>query len=104
MKSNLDPKLESALSYVPMLGWVAAIIFLVIEKDKDVRFNAVQSLLLTGVVWVASFVLFIVGPLVWLAGAVVHVVLAYKTYKGEKIVLPMLGNWSEQLLAKISAK
>ncbi len=51
MKSNLDPKLESALCYIPVIGWIAAIIFLIIEKDSNVRFNATQSLVLVVAVW-----------------------------------------------------
>ena len=110
MKSNLDPKLESALCYVPVIGWIAAIIFLIIEKDNDVRFNAVQALVLILVTWVVSFalgltiVLAILSLPLMLAVFVLQLVLAYKVYQGQKMVLPVIGKWSQDIFAKIMPK
>ncbi len=110
MKSNLDPKIESALCYVPFIGWIAAIIFLIIEKNAEVRFNAVQGLVLMVALWVLSFVmgitiiLLVLSPIVWLLGIILQIVLAFKAYQGQKVVLPVIGNLSQQLLGKVAAK
>ncbi len=110
MKSNLDPKVESALCYVPFIGWIAAIVFLVIEKNPDVRFNAAQALVLTLVVWVLMFVmgltlvLAILTPVLGLASLVLQIVLAVKTYQGATVVLPLVGVWSKKALAALAPK
>ena len=110
MKTNLDPKLESALCYVPVIGWIGAIIFLIIEKDNTVRFNAVQALVLMLASWVVSFamgltvVLLVLSFPLMLAVFVLQLILAYKTYQGQKVMLPVLGKLSQDILAKIMAK
>lgn len=110
MKSNLNPKVESALCYVPFVGWIAGIIFLVIEKNAEVRFNAAQGLVLMAGIWAlmfllgATIILAILTPLVWIASLILEIVLVVKAYKGQKVVLPLIGPWSEKLLAKIVSK
>ncbi len=107
MKTNLDPKVASALCYVPFVGWIAAIVFLIVEKEETVRFNAVQALMLMVAIWLLAMVLaitIILPLLIWPAGLILQIVLAVKAYGGEKIVLPLIGKWSEQILAKISPK
>lgn len=106
MKTNLNPNVASALCYLPFVGWIAAIIFLIVEKDDDVRFNAVQALILMGVLWVLYFVTaitIILPPLLGLAGLILQVVLAIKAYNKEKVELPVVGKWSRQILEKITA-
>ena len=49
--TNLSPNIASALCYVPFVGWVAAIVLLIVEKNSTVKWNAVQSLLLMATVW-----------------------------------------------------
>lgn len=110
MKSNLNPKVESALCYVPFVGWIAGIIFLVIEKNAEVRFNAAQGLVLMVGIWAlmfllgATIVLAILTPLVWIASLILEIVLVVKAYKGQKVMLPLIGSWSEKLLVKIVSK
>lgn len=110
MKSNLDPKIESTLCYLPFIGWIAAIIFLVIEKSADVRFNAAQSLIFSLVVWVLMFVmgitliLAILTPVVGLASLIIQIVLTVKTYQGQKVVLPVVGDWANKALAAMAPK
>lgn len=110
MKSNLDPKIESALSYVPFIGWIAAIIFLVIEKNAEVRFNAAQALVLALVSWGLmlvmglTIILAILTPVVGLATLIAQIVLAVKAYQGQKVVLPVLGEWSEKALKMMAPK
>ncbi len=110
MKSNLDPKVESALCYVPFIGWIAGIIFLIIEKDSEVRFNAAQGLVLMIGIWVLFFILgvtiilAILTPILWLASIILEIVLAVKAYQGQKVVLPVIGPWAQKLLGSVSGK
>lgn len=110
MKSNLDPKVASAVSYAPFIGWIAATIFLIIEKDSGVRFHAAQALVLALASWVLLFVmgvtivLALLTPVVGLATLVVQVVLMVKTYQGEKIILPVLGEWAKKVLEVLAPK
>ncbi|MCL4390200.1 MAG: DUF4870 domain-containing protein [Patescibacteria group bacterium] len=110
MKSNLDPKVESALCYVPFIGWIAAIIFLIIEKNADVRFNAAQGLVLMVGIWIVMFlmgvtiILAILTPVIWLASIILEIVLAVKAYQGQKVLLPVIGPWAQKLLGKVAAK
>lgn len=99
----MDPKIESALCYVPFIGWIAAIIFLIIEKNPDVRFNAAQELVLA----VASFILWFIPIVGWLAGLalfILTIVLAIKTYQGDKIVLPVAGDLAKKIVGAVSSK
>lgn len=105
--TNLAPNMASALCYVPFIGWIAAIVLLIVEKDSIVKWNAVQSLLLMAAIWVASFVLgltivlALLVPLVWVAGLVVQLVLAVKVYQGGTVKLPLLGNWTDRAVKKV---
>lgn len=109
MKSNLPVNVASALCYLPFVGWIAAIVFLIIESDKTVRFNAVQSLLVNVAMFLISFVLgvtvilLVLSPVVWVAGLVLNIVLAVKTYQGETVKLPVLEKWTNMVLEKLSA-
>lgn len=105
--TNLSPNVAGALCYVPFIGWIAAIVLMIVEKNTTVRWNAVQSLLLSGVLWVAGLVLGVtvilalLTPLLWVAGLVVELVLAVKTYKGETVKLPLVGDWTDKILKKV---
>jgi uncharacterized membrane protein len=104
--SELAPNVVATLCYLPVL--IPAIIFLVIapyNKDRAIRFHALQSLFLQ-IVWVvASLALGILMPfgswfymsrLLNLAVIVVAVFMMWKTYQGQKIVLPVLGPLAEK--------
>lgn len=91
-------------------GWIPAVIFLIIEKNEQVRFDAMQALVLSLTTWVIitamtfTLILALFTPLVGLASILLHIVLAVKAYQGQKIVLPVLGSWAEKALAKVSPK
>ena len=105
--TNLSPNVASALCYVPFVGWIAAIVLLIVEKNSTVKWHAVQSLLLMAAVWVVSFtlgltiVLALLVPAVWVAGLVVQLVLAVKAYQGGTVKLPLLGNWTDKVVKKV---
>jgi uncharacterized membrane protein len=119
--SGLDDNVAGLLCYLPfLLGLVASIIFLVLEpynRNALIRFHAFQSIFLAVTLFVLGFVLGIVGiilgmipflgwvgsiisallSLVLAFGAViVYLYLMFKTYNGQRIVLPLIGEQAEK--------
>ncbi len=114
--TGLAPNVAGALCYV--LWGITGLIFALIEKnDQFVRFHAWQSILLTvawivlqvawmilnvilGVVPVLGFLLALLGILVWLVlglGAfVLWIVLIVRTYQGQRLKLPIIGEYAER--------
>lgn len=100
--TGLPKNTAGALSYV--LGWLTGIVFLLIEKEPFVRFHAMQSIVTFGILTILSLVPvvgWILSPLVMIVGFVLWLVLIYKAYQGEEFKLPLIGDWSKQLLGKI---
>lgn len=117
--SGLDENAAGALCYV--LGFVTGLIFYFTEeKNKFVRFHAVQStivfggLFILGIVlgifttimgfipiigWAIAAILGIVSLLLPLAGIILWILLIYKAYQGEKFALPLIGAYAEQYSA-----
>ena len=103
--TGLNKNTSGALAYV--LGPVSGIFFLVIEKDKFVRFHAAQSV----VVFVSLFVLqWIFGmtiiliplvPLISLLSFVLWLLLVYKAWQGDEWEVPILGKYARQLVKKV---
>lgn len=104
--SNLAPNIASALCYIPFVGWIAAIVLFIIEKNTVVRWNAVQSVLLALALWVVSFVLgltiilALLVPLVMVAGLIINLILAIRVYQGNTVRLPLLAGWSDMVVKK----
>ncbi len=105
---GMDENIEAALSY--FLGFLTGILFFVMEKEsKFVKFHAMQSI----AVFIALFVInmfldiilgiTVVGlmlfPLIWLLEFILWIVLMYKAYKGEKFMLPVVGDFAEKQVA-----
>lgn len=75
-----------------------------IEKEnKFVRFHAMQSIIVFGVLSVASIVLgwipllnVVIVPLISVLGLVLWIVLMVKAYQGEKYKLPWAGDLAEK--------
>lgn len=105
--TNLSPNIANALCYAPIIGWIAAIVFLIVEKNSAVKWNAVQSLALNVALFVVNFalgatiVLALLTPMVWLAGLVLQLVLTVKAYQGAAIKLPVLANWTDKIIKKV---
>jgi len=103
--TGLGKNTAAALAYViPIVGGVA---FLVLEKDKYVRFHAMQSI----VFWATAFILdmllgltiilALVLPILWIAEFVLWLILIYKAWQGEEWELPVLGKFAKQFLGKV---
>jgi len=87
-----------------LLGWISGLVFILIEqKNKFVRFHAMQSILVFGVLHVASLILGFIpvigGFLVWLIsliGLILWIVLMVKAYQGTRYKLPWSGDLAEK--------
>ena len=102
---GIAENVEGALTY--LLGWITGVIFLFIEKEsKFVRFHAMQSTLVTGVITVLSFVFgaiplvgILLNYLLGLVALIVWVFCMYKAFMGEKYKLPYFGEMAEKYLS-----
>lgn len=99
--TGLDKNIASGLCYV--LGWLSGLIFLLIEKeDKEVRFHAMQSIVVFGGINVLNIVLSIslVGipliPLLVIIALVLWILLMVKGFQGAQYKLPFAGDLAEK--------
>ena len=107
--------MAGALCY--LFGFITGILFLVLapyNQDRNIRFHAFQSIFLSiawiilsiviGIVVLAfSFIPFLGLFIAWvlrltigLGGFIIWLYLMFKTYNGEKIVLPIVGPMAEK--------
>ena len=100
--TGLEENIAGLLCYV--LGWISGIIFLMIEaENKVVRFHAIQSIIVFGVLTVAEIIFWLLPHpadriLNWIVGVMMFifwVVLMYKAYQGEKYKMPWAGDQAE---------
>ena len=123
--TGLDENVAALLSYV--FGWVSGLIFFLIEKESRlVRFHAMQSILynvliavLSIVLWIISFVLFLIGTqlpgilytlvsllmtLLWIVFSIglliAWILCLVKAFQGQYFKLPIIGNFAEKFSAK----
>jgi uncharacterized membrane protein len=117
--TGMAPNVAGLLSYI--LWPITSILFLVLEpynKDKFVRFHALQSLFFGIACFVAAIVVmiltFVIGlvPVVgWIIDLLVHLVfwlgilavwlfLMYKAYNKEQFMLPVIGKMAAEQAAK----
>jgi len=115
-ESGLEENVAGALCYV--LGLVSGLVFFMVEgKNRFIRFHAVQSIIVFGGLCVVGFVLAFMGALFsfipwvgWVAGLfvgllgfiffcgafVLWVVLMFKAYRGERYMLPVVGEYADK--------
>jgi uncharacterized membrane protein len=111
----MNDNLAGALCY--LLGFITGILFLVLapyNQNRLIRFHAFQSIFLN-IAWFALYILvsiislaFRIVPFLgtfvsivlhlalFLAGIIVWFYLLFKTYNGEKIVLPLVGPFADK--------
>ena len=101
--TGLDENVAGLLCYV--LGWISGLVFILMEKQsKFVRFHALQSIYVFGVLTVASIILgwipvigpVVLSPLLGLLGLILWILLMVKAYQGTKYKLPWAGNIAEK--------
>lgn len=114
--SGLSPNAASGLSYI--LGFITGIVFMVIEpRDARVRFNAMQSILLSVgyiIIEIVLSILFaffdvipgvrviflalgvIVFPLLGLAFFIIWLVTMLKAFTGNDLRLPIIAEYADK--------
>ena len=100
--TGLEENIAGLLCYV--LGWVSGVIFLILEpENKSVRFHAIQSIIVFGILNVAGIIFGWIPVVRWLIGGLIGalafilwVVLMYKAYQGEKYKIPWAGDQAEK--------
>ena len=90
-----DDKLWALLAYLPFVGWIIAIVALLMEDKKSrpfVRFHSVQGLVLAIINGVIAGVLsaVIIGVCTGIAGAIYMLYIGYKAYRGETVAVPFI--------------
>jgi uncharacterized membrane protein len=102
---SVEPSTARAMCYIPVFGIIAAVIFLIMEKNHNLRRDAVQATILWVMVFAAVFLLsasrILAGliPLVNLAGVIVlPLFLAVKASQKEETKLPFLGEMVDKIV------
>ena len=98
-KTGLQENVAGLLCYV--LGWVTGIIFLILEpENKFVRFHALQSIIVFGILTVASWLFgWIFFWFSWIFGVIsfiLWIILMYKAYQGERYKIPVAGDIADK--------
>lgn len=102
--TGLEPNVAGLLCYLGF--WISGIVFLVIEeKNKFVRFHALQSIVTFGALTVAGALLGwipyaggVFGIIIGILAFILWVVLMVKAYQGELYKVPLAGQVAEGLL------
>ncbi len=103
--TGLGKNTAAALSYV--LGPITGVVFLVLEKDKFVRFHAMQSIVFGVVAFVLNMILgftiilALVLPILWVVEFILWLMLIYKAWQGEEWEIPFLGKFARQFSMKM---
>ena len=100
--TGLEENIAGLLCYV--LGWVSGVIFLILEpENKSVRFHAIQSIIVFGILNISGIIFGWIPVVRWLNGGLIGalafilwVVLMYKAYQGEKYKIPWAGDQAEK--------
>jgi len=99
--TGLDENVAGLLCYV--LGWISGVVLLLIEtENKFVRFHAMQSIIVFGILTIAGIILNLIPFIGWIvpaAGFILWVVLMVKAYQGTRYKLPWAGDLAENLTA-----
>ena len=113
--SGVNARTASLLCYIPLVGWIAAIVVLAatrFRRDYDVRFNAFQGLYLF-VAWL--IVDWVVSPIFMLPGMPMHdvfgsifklgimilwIFMLVKISQGENYRLPIIGELAERSVSE----
>lgn len=111
--TGLAPNVAGMLAYTPFIGWIIAILWLVLDpyrNDPFVKFNAMQELLFSVALVAISIVFSILGMIItaitsgfgglvmlpvwgifWLAVIAYKLYLMYRAYNNERPMIPFIG-------------
>ena len=98
MSSDLtsDDKLWALLAYIPLVGWIIAIVALLMADKRArpfIKFHSIQGLILAVINGVIASVLtpvVFIGCITGVAGAVYMLYIGYKAYQGETVKVPFI--------------
>jgi uncharacterized membrane protein len=97
--TGLQENVAGLLCYV--LGFITGIIFLILEPNKKfIKFHAVQSIIVFGVIFIIDMIFIWVPVLVWLIwvlALILWVWLMYQAYQGQMWKVPIAGNYAEKI-------
>jgi uncharacterized membrane protein len=101
--TSMGMRETNAVTLAYAVGWVTGlIVFFTEKKNRLVRVQALQSILLFGPAHVLVFillqlpVLWILGYLLWFAAAVVWIILLINAAQGRYLKLPIVSDYAEQ--------
>lgn len=103
--TGLNKNTAAALSYV--LGPITGVLFLALEKDKFVRFHAMQSIVVIGAFIVLqmilpfTIILAILTPLVSILAFISWLLLIYRAWVGDEWEFPVLGKYAKKWMKKV---
>ncbi|MFQ6122895.1 MAG: DUF4870 domain-containing protein [Dehalococcoidales bacterium] len=100
--TGLEANVAGLLCYV--LGWVSGLAFVLIEREsKFVRFHALQSIYVFGVLTIASIVFGwipvlgdVLSWIIWVLSIALWIILMIKAYQGTMFKLPWAGDLAEK--------
>jgi uncharacterized membrane protein len=104
--TGLEANVAGLLCYV--LGWVSGLVFVLLEQEnKFVRFHAIQSIYVFGVInivviilrWIPFIGWFLVG-IIGLLGFVLWIVLMIKAYQGVEFKIKWAGDLAEKWVSR----
>jgi len=93
-----EDKLWALLAYLPGIGWILAIVALLMEDKKSrpyIKFHSVQALVLAVLNGVIGGVLsaVVIGVCIAIAGAIYMLYIGWKAYQGETVNVPFVTNF-----------
>ena len=95
---GLDENIAGLLCYG--LGWISGlVIFLLETENKFVRFHAMQSIIVFGILTILSLALGwvpVLGWIIWILSVILWIVLMVKAFQGVKYKLPWVGDFAEK--------
>ena len=95
---GLDENVAGLLCYV--LCWVRGLaIFLLETENKFVRFHAMQSIVVFGILTILGLAFGwvpVLGWIIWILSVILWIVLMVKAYQGIKYKLPWVGDFAEK--------
>lgn len=99
---NVAGTLAYATGFMPVAGWLSGLLMLLLERDRKVRFHALQALAIFGgaavlqVLLGQTIIFSKLASLVYLVQFVVWLLLMYQTYQGNTWKLPYVGDWADR--------
>jgi len=103
--TGLSPNTAGLLCYVG--GWISGVILLVLEqRNRFVRFHAIQSIITFGTITVAGILLGLIpvvgvafSSIIGIVGFIVWIIMIVKASNGEWYKLPWAGDVAEKIVA-----